>query len=595
MTTFPTTPIPRVLYEYTATADASRGYTFVGEDGRSEEFFSFADMSDRVAQYGAALLALGLKQGENVAMIIPDGQQFVFTFLGAMHVGLVPVPMCPPATLGKLTNYLGTTQFLVQKSEAAALICTSDIKRIIGSIRTPDLRRIVSVDDLPVDGTRASLANVSPDSPAFIQFTSGSTSRPKGVVLSHANLAANAHCIMTLGLNATPEDVGCTWLPFYHDMGLIGFVIAPLTTQTPVAFMQPLSFLKRPVDWLRMVSRHRGTIGFSPNFAYGLSTSRIKDKDLEGLDLSSWRIAGCGAEPIQLATLERFAERFECVGFKPEFFMPCFGMAESTLAVSFHDLSERPRAQRLRMDRLTRDAVAEPADAVGDFETAEFVSCGRPFEGHDVRIRLADGSFAEENCVGEVVLRGPSVMKGYYKDQKATDAAIQDGWLHTGDKGYLSNGELYVCGRIKDMIIVAGKNYYPTDIEWAAGEITGIRRGNVVAFGTGAFGSAERVVVAAELKTTDPDVDALSKAIKSAVLEQVGVRVDEVVLLDAGAIPKTTSGKLQRAATKALYEEGKLEANARQDTRVDLARNVVASQLGLLRSRIRSTFTSSPS
>ncbi len=595
MTTFPTTPIPRVLFDYTATADVTRGYTFVGEDGRSEEFFSFSELSSRVAEHGAALLALGLRAGEHVAMIIPDGKQFVFTFLGAMHVGLVPVPMCPPATLGKLTNYLGTTQFLVEKSEAAALVCTGEIKRIIGSVRTPHLRRIVAVSELHIDGTRAPLADISPDSAAFIQFTSGSTSRPKGVVLSHANLAANAHCIMTLGLKATPEDVGCTWLPFYHDMGLIGFVIAPLTTQTPVAFMQPLSFIKRPVDWLRMVTRHRGTIGFSPNFAYGLSTSRIKEKDLEGLDLSSWRIAGCGAEPIQLATLDRFAERFECVGFRPEFFMPCFGMAESTLAVTFHDLSERPRAQRLRMDRLTSESVAEPADAVGDFETAEFVSCGRPFDGHEVRIRLADGSFAEDNRVGEVVLRGPSVMQGYYKDSDATQAAIRDGWLHTGDKGYLSGGELYICGRIKDMIIVAGKNYYPTDIEWVAGEVDGIRRGNVVAFGTGMFGSAENVVVAAELKISEPDVDLLTRNIKAAVLEQVGVRVDEVILLEPGAIPKTTSGKLQRAATKALYESGELEANARQDSRIDLARNVVASQLGLLRTRLRSTFTSSPS
>jgi fatty-acyl-CoA synthase len=378
-------------------------------------------------------------------------------------------------------------------------------------------------------------------------------------------------------------------------MGLIGFVLAPLTTQTPVAFMQPLAFLKRPVDWLRMVTRHKGTIGFGPNFAYGLATSRIKDRDLEGLDLSRWRIAGCGAEPIQLSTLDRFADRFEQVGFRPEFFMPCFGMAESTLAVSFHALDERPRAQRLRMDKLSRHHVAEQADAIGDFETAEFVSCGRPFPEHDIAIRAEDGSFVPENIVGEVVLRGPSVMKGYYKDPQATAQSLRDGWLHTGDKGYLSNGELYICGRIKDMIIVGGRNYYPTDMEWSAGEVAGVRRGNVVAFGTGRFGEQEKVVIAAELKESDADRQLIESEIRSRVLDQVGVRVDEVVLLDPGAIPKTTSGKLQRARTRELFEQGRLVQNARQDSRLDLARNLVASQWGLLKHRVRNTLTGDPS
>jgi acyl-CoA synthetase (AMP-forming)/AMP-acid ligase II len=584
-------PLPRVLQTIASDSPEDRGYTFVGEDGVSEVYFSFRSMAQHVARYAAALQRLGLRRGERVAMVIPDGQQFVFTFLGAMHAGLVPVPMSPPATLGNLTNYLEVSRHLVIRSEAAALICTAEVRRILGSLAGGSLRRIVAVEDLPLDSTEAPLADLSASDMGFIQFTSGSTSRPKGVVLTHGNLSANAHCIMNLGLKATPEDRGCTWLPFYHDMGLIGFVLAPLVTRTPVAFMQPLAFLKRPSAWLHMVTRHRGSIGFGPNFAYGLCTSRIKDHELKGVDLSSWRIAGCGAEPIQLATLDAFADRFSSVGFRPEAFMPCFGMAESTLAVTFHDLDERARAERLRMDRLSRDNVAELAEAIGDFETSQFVSCGKPFEGHAVAIRAEDGTFLPERQVGEIVIQGPSVMHGYYKDPDATAETIRDGWLHTGDKGYLSDGELYVCGRIKDMIIVAGKNYYPTDIEWAAGEVEGVRRGNVVAFGVGEFGQAERVILAAEYRTRPSDPDTIIRNVKARVLEQIGVRVDEVLLLESGSIPKTTSGKLQRRKSKEMYMDGSLMGGAKIEGSLDLARHLVTSQWGLLKNRVRTTFS----
>jgi len=591
---FPNRPLPLALVDAANRADATRGYTFVAEDGVTETFYSFTHLGEEVARRGAALLRLGLLPGERVAMIIPEGDDFVLTFLGAMHVGLVPVPMCPPMTLGKLGNFLDTAKHIIRKSESAGLVCSAQVLNVLGSLVDSQLRVVVASEQLPLDDTQAPIANLTADHPAFIQFTSGSTSKPKGVVLTHGNLAANAHCIMNLGLQATPDDVGCSWLPFYHDMGLIGFVLAPIVTDTPVAFMQPLAFIKRPAQWLHMITRHKGTIGFGPNFAYGLCASRIKDRHLEGVDLSSWRVAGCGAEPIQLDVLQKFADRFDDYGFRAEAFMPCFGMAESTLAVTFHDLGEKPRADRVCLESLTKEHVAVPVTEDHDGETASFVCCGRPFPGHDLGIQGEDGTLLGDRAVGEIVIKGPSVMNGYFKDDDTTGRTIDaDGWLHTGDKGYVADGELYVCGRIKEMIIVAGRNYYPTDLEWACNEIPGVRKGNIIAFSVGDFGEQERVIVTVESKADPDDYDRIRKDIKAKVLSTVGLKVSEVVVLEPGSLPKTSSGKLQRSKTKQMYLDGALEGAHRGDGRLGLVTHLAKSQWGLLKHRVRSTFTSS--
>lgn len=588
---FPTRTLPRHLADLAERGLTDRGYTFVDEDGVSETFYAFPDLYDQVARHARALQRLGLQPGDRVAMIIPRGDAFVFSFLGAMHAGMVPVPLCPPMTLGKLGNYLDATRHTIARSEAAAVLCTGDVKKVLGSLLGGHLRVICDVDELPVDAERAPLADIDEHSLGFIQFTSGSTSRPKGVMLTHGNLSANAHCIMNLGLNATPEDVGCTWLPFYHDMGLIGFVLSPLVTATPVAFMQPLAFLKRPLNWFRMVTRHRGTIGFGPNFAYGLCTSRIKDHQLEGIDLSSWRVAGCGAEPIDIDVLNRFADRFGSVGFQRSAFMPCFGMAESTLAVSFHPVPEEPVADRVALDALTKEHHATPIDAAWDGPTGEFVGCGRPFPGHDIGIMGPDGALLGDREVGEIVIRGPSVMSGYYKDPEATAAAVRDGWLHTGDKGYLADGNLHVCGRIKEMIISAGRNYYPTDLEWACNQVPGVRKGNVVAFGVTSFDhGTEKIVVAAEIKG-NPDADETVRGIRGAVHQHVGLKVDEVILLEPGALPKTSSGKLQRSRTRQMYIDGALHGASANEGRMTTAKHLAVSQWGLIKHRVKNALS----
>src|SRR5215472_5759494 len=385
---------PRTLaqaVEDAAKADPTRGFRFVPEDGlregMSEATFSYTAIERASARYGGALQALGLRKGDRVALVLPAAEDFILCFFGAVRAGIVPVPIYPPMGLGALQTYLDNTRHIVAKSGARALVTNSRIKRALGTVQAacPALEEVVAIE-----GIRESLEALKPtkitlDDIAFLQFTSGSTSRPKGVSVTHANLAVNIRCIMETGLRAGLEDVGISWLPLYHDMGLIGFVLAPLMYRVPIVFLPPLLFLKRPIAWMQAVSRHRGTIAYAPNFAYALCLKRIRERELEGIDLSSWRVAGCGAEPIRPETLELFVETFGRVGFRKEALLPSYGMAESSLAISFSALGQGMRT--LAVDGLTlwAEGVAKP---VGDADegAVRLVSCGRAFPEHQVRI-----------------------------------------------------------------------------------------------------------------------------------------------------------------------------------------------------------------
>ena len=576
--------IPEAL-AIAAAGPRDRGYTFIGDDGHTDRFLSFATLYDQAAQRAGSLLRWGLRPGDTMGLVLSDGEDFALTMLGALLARIVPVPIVPPFNLGRLGAWLEHTAHILERSGASVLVTDAAIRRVAGALATGPTRRILLASDLARGDPPPSLPPPRLDEPAFVQFTSGSTALPKGVLLTHGNLAANAHCIMRLGLRVTSDDAGCTWLPFYHDMGLIGFVLAPLTTATPVAFMPPLLFLKRPVEWLRLITRHRGTIGFGPSFAYGLCASRAREEDLAALDLRSWRVAGCGAEPVHAPTLERFATRFAPAGFDRRAFMPCYGIAESTLAVSFAPLARPLVTDRVRLDALSddREAVPCPPEAEG----TELVSCGFPFEGHALAVMDPAGAQLPDRRVGEIVLRGPSVMVGYLGDPVATAAGVRDGWLHTGDLGYQVDGELFVCGRIKDLIIVGGRNYYPTDVEWAAAEVPGVRTGNVVAFGLVApGGGAERVVLCAETRHPPAQYVALGHAVRAHVMQATGLRLDEVLLLPPGTLPKTSSGKLQRSKTREAYLRGTLADGARREGRVQLLGRLALSQWQLLRHRL---------
>ena len=398
---------------------------------------------------------------------------------------------------------------------------------------------------------------------------------------------------MLEGLKCNDEDVGVSWLPLYHDMGLIGFVLAPMVFKIPTVFLPPLLFLKRPASWLQAFSRHRGTIGYAPNFAYALCIKRIRDKELEGLDLSSWRVAGCGAEPIRPETLEAFCDHFARVGFRKEALLPSYGMAESALAIAFTELNEGMKTLAVDGPKLWEEGVAE---LVGeDVEGAvRLVSCGKAFPKHEVQIFAIDDETSAlplaEREVGEIRISGPSIMKGYWQDRDRTVDAFAGSLLKTGDLGFLHEGRVYICGRSKEVIIVNGRNYYPQDIEWEAGKVSGVRKGNVIAFGardpTGIESDRERVVVAFEVQDAREIDDPtraleLSTGVRAAVQSGMGLTLDEVVALGPGVLPKTSSGKLQRARTRELYESGELSSrrSARDGTKLDLVKEAAKSQL----------------
>jgi fatty-acyl-CoA synthase len=574
---------------------SSRGFTFL--DGalnpREWTFARVAAEADRRARY---FLSLGLRKGDRLGMVVPDGEDFVLSFYGAMRAGIVPVPMYPPLALGKIDGYVESAGRILATAGARMLLTSKEVAPILWSLTSTvagleDLVLTEKVRDHDDAQVKASLDGlvVAPSDPCFLQFTSGSTSDPKGVVVTHANLVANSRAIMFDGLASDGErDRGVSWLPLYHDMGLIGFVIAPVFNLVPVVFIPTLSFVKRPQVWMETIHRYRGTITFAPNFAFGLAAKRMTPEKLAALDLSCLRVLGCGAEPIHAGTMRGFVETFAAAGFRPEALMPCYGMAEATLAISFDRLDRPMTAIAIDRDAYEGERVARPAGA-SSRATLDLVSVGDTFGGHRVEIMSDDGRVLGEGEVGEIVFSGPSVTAGYFGNAEATRALLAGGWLRSGDLGFKLGGQLYVSGRKKDLIILNGRNYYPQAIEWEVEQVEGIRKGNAVAFSVPGANS-EELVIAAETKAEDRA--ALAEAVRRHVQTVLGLAAREVVLVDAGALPKTSSGKLQRRRTRQLYEAGELGRTGNRTlgstaTKVAIARHVTRSAIARLQHTIK--------
>ncbi|HQY61398.1 MAG: fatty acyl-AMP ligase [Myxococcales bacterium] len=531
------------------------GFTFARSDG-SERHMPFAEIREEARRRACHFAARGLVKGDRLALVVPDPDEFVLSFLGAIFAGVVPVPMVPQLSFKNVETYHDTVAHIARASGAKLLLTTESTRPYVAPAaeRVDTLLGVLTTSELTDPMAGEVDARVGGADVCFLQFTSGSTSKPKGVVVTHNNLAWNSESFMVHGLEKDSSfDKGVSWLPLFHDMGLIGFVIGPLFTNIPVVFLPTASFVRNPRLWLDTIHKHRGTITYAPNFAYQLVAKRLKERDVEGWDLSCMRRTGCGAEPIQSRTLREFAAKLAPAGFDPKSFIPSYGMAEATLAVTFTPLGAGLRADRIDPKAREREQ-AEPSDAD---DAHELVNCGRPFPGHELAIVDADGKRLGDRQVGQIVTRGPSVCQGYYQEPELTQAAFQDGWLQTGDLGYLVDGELFVCGRLKDLIIVRGRNFYPNDLEWVVSELPGVRRGNVVAFSVDGE-SGEELVICAE--AFQSEAKGLPEAIAQAVLAHFALNVYKVVIVPQGTLPRTSSGKAQRRKTRQLFLEGALDA-----------------------------------
>jgi fatty-acyl-CoA synthase len=534
-------------------AQSDTGLTFVNAGVETRR--SYADLRLQSLSIARSLRAAGLRRGDLVALVLPDAAQFLTALFGASVAGVIPASLHYPAMTSDLPRYMDLTAGILRASDARAVITTPALTPNFDQARTscPRLELVLAHDSL--DAAPGELGcTPSPGDIALVQFTSGSTSAPKGVALTHANLSANIDAFNgPSGVGTTADDVAVSWLPLNHDMGLVGMALGAMYEARPCVLLSPEGFVKRPTEWLRAIARHRGTVSFAPNFGYDLCVRRVKDRDLDGLDLSSWRVAGCGAEPIHQPTLAAFAAKFADVGFRATSFLPSYGLAEHVLAATFAPRGRRPRTDHVAAEAVTARRLAVPHDGTGASLT--LVSCGFALPGHRLEIVGDDGRPVAERHVGEILLSGPSVMLGYYKQDELTAQTIRGGWLHTGDLGYLSGGELFVCGRAKDIIIVNGRKYHPQDLEWAVDGLGGVRRGRVVAFGATENGHADRVVIVVEPSGTVP-ADLLIDTIRREIGDLFGLYVDDIAVVRSGTVGRTTSGKVQRAATRSRYERG---------------------------------------
>ena len=532
---------------------------------------TFGELYDRASAVAGQLQRRGLEPGQTVGIMLPTCAEFFHTFAGILLSGGIPVPIYPPFRADRIAEYATRQSNILRNAEARFLVTFRQAEGLARLLqpRVPTLRDVLNAQRLagaapPADLVSAAWRPIenlshhaSGEEIALLQYTSGSTGDPKGVTLTHTNLLANIHAIVE-GVDLQPEDVAVSWLPLYHDMGLIGAWFVPLFSGVPVVVMSPLAFLSRPERWLWAIHRHRGTISPAPNFAYELCVRKIPDKDLAGLDLSSWRAAINGAEPVLPATIERFVARFAAYGFRREAPLPVYGLAEASLAVSVPKVGSGYKVDRIERDAFESGGRAVPV-APGHLSPLEFVNAGKPLPNVEVRIVGGDGRALGERVEGRLWFRSPSATSGYYRNPDATRELMREGgWLDSGDLAYQADGELYITGRAKDVIIKAGRNLYPHEIEDVAGRVAGVRAGCVVAFGTpDARSGTERLVVTAEVRNM-AEANRIASDITRAVNAAMGLLPDQIEILPPHSIPKTSSGKLRRSETRRLLLDRRL-------------------------------------
>ena len=543
-------------------AQGETGVTFYNARGEQLSALSWREVRERAHVVARKLIGAGFARGERLLITADTWPGFFDTFFGAQYAGLLPVPVSIPVGIGGKEAYLDQLRRQFAASGAVAAVGIDDLAGFLAEAagEFPALRlhgsmeAIEALPEKPVD-----LRPLGPADQCYIQFSSGSTRHPHGVQITQAALMANlAGIVGPAGLDVSLGDRAVSWLPLYHDMGLIGFLMSPLAAQMSVDYLTPRDFARRPMQWLNLISRNRATIAYSPSFGYDLAVRRGAMQMPDDLDLSTWRVAGIGGDMVRPDVLDRFVETFAAKGFDRSAFLPSYGMAEVCLAITFSAHGTGARTDSVDRAALGGAQRAEPAADPQDSEQSRrFVVCGKVLPGHRLEVRDEAGTPLADRQVGRIFVKGPSIMPGYLDDAAATEAVLSDdGWLDTGDLGYLLDGEIVVTGRAKDLIIVNGRNVWPQDIEWAIEAKRVVKNGDSAAFSIDTP-HGERVVVAVLARVSGEEARmALARDVAGAVREAVAVDCDVALVPPTLGLPMTSSGKLSRARTKANYLAG---------------------------------------
>jgi fatty-acyl-CoA synthase len=533
------------------------GARFVRRNSTAE-FYPYRDVLASAQAAAASLQKRGIKPGDRVALVLPTSKGFLDAFLGCQLAGAVPAALYPPFRLGKLDEYFTRTRQMLSKIGARLLITDARIKKLLGPVTSgvECLESVMDVNDLAGDGMQWRFPEVQPGDPAFLQFSSGSTREPKAVIMTHRSLIANLEMMASAFRaipNANPENGGVCWLPLYHDMGLVGCMLSGLYYPGTVTYISPEDFIVQPSLWLKTISRYKAIVSPAPHFAYRLCYSKVPDRELEGVDLSSWRLALNGAEPIEIEGMRLFQDRFSKWGFKQQAMTPVYGLAEAGLAVTFSDLGAPPLITEFDRELLATRNQASPGPG------RPLISVGKRLPGLDVQIRDDNNQAMADNLVGKIVVRGASITPGFFNDPELTQAAIQDGWLDTGDLGFFHEENLYIAGRAKDLIIIRGRNYAPQEIEDLLFDLPGVRTGCTVAVSAAVESDGEQLIILAEkdLRVPVPEAD-LSSAISERILSGLSLKPYLVQILEPGTLPRTSSGKFRRADALRMFIAGEL-------------------------------------
>lgn len=559
-------------------ARGATGFNFFSERGKPSLSLTYREIRERALDLALRFSASHLGRGARVAMIAETRPEFMVAFFACQYAGLVPVPLPLSVNLGGREAYVTRLAAMMKRAHVSAAITSDDL--------FPMLDEAAGQAGVDCVGTYEEFAALSyaggeirplgKEDPAYIQFSSGSTSLPRGVMVSQRSIMANARGIGQHGLQLRTGDRATSWLPLYHDMGLVGFCLTPAMAQMSVDYLATTTFARRPLLWLQTLSERGGTISFAPTFGYELCLRRASKVEPGQFDLSRWRVAGIGGEMVRASVLDAFSERFADCGFDGKAFLPSYGLAESTLAISFSRLNEGVKTDTVDLEAAAKRDLALPLCNDGTSQRARtFVRCGTPLPEHRVEIRDSQGRVLPERRIGRVYVTGPSLMEGYFRDSAATEKAMPEaGWLDTGDLGYTAEGELVITGRSKDLIIIGGRNIWPQDLEWSVEALDRVRAGDVAAFGVSDADEGERVVLVVECRLKDvSERMLLRREIAAVVQRSAGVACD-VVLTRPNSLTFTSSGKLSRAAAKADYLSGSisdLDGDAEQEAAYALA------------------------